>query len=113
MNFFFNYPLHEYDEENILMDTELQGSPATKKKEGGKTRGTQQSKERDARILDLKNLLHATLDLSGGRCDMVGGKRAIALALVSSKLGCATRTIQSYIQEIPGYYIKQNYIFPL
>lgn len=113
MNFFFDYPLHEYDEENILMDTELQGSPVTKKKEGGKTRGTQQSKERDARILDLKNLLHATLDLAGGRCDMVGGKRAIALALVSSKLGCAPRTIQSYIQEIPGYYIKQNYIFSL
>lgn len=113
MNFFFDYPLHEYDEENILMDTELQGSPVTKKKEGGKTRGEQKSKERDARILDLKNLLHATLDLAGGRCDMVGGKRAIALALVSSKLGCAPRTIQSYIQEIPGYYIKQNYIFPL
>lgn len=113
MNFFFDYPLHEYDEENILMDTELQGSPATKKKEGGKTRGDQQSKERDARILDLKNLLHATLDLAGGRCDMVGGKRAIALALVSSKLGCAPRTIKSYIQEVPGYYIKQNYIFPL
>lgn len=113
MNFFFDYPLHEYDEENILMDTELQGSPATKKKEGGKTRGDQQSKERDARILDLKNLLHATLDLAGGRCDMVGGKRAIALALVSSKLGCAPRTIQRYIQEMPGYYIKQNYIFPL
>lgn len=113
MNFFFDYPLHEYDEENILMDTELQGSPATKKKEGGKTRGDQQSKERDARILDLKNLLHATLDLSGGRCDMVGGKRAIALALVSSKLGCTPRTIQRYIQEMPGYYIKQNYIFPL
>lgn len=113
MNFFFDYPLHEYDEENILMDTELQGSPATKKKEGGKTRGDQQSKERDARILDLKNLLHATLDLSGGRCDMVGGKRAIALALVSSKLGCTPRTVQRYIQDIPGYYIKQNYIFPL
>lgn len=113
MNFFFDYPLHEYDEENILMDTELQGSPATKKKEGGKTRGEQKSKERDARILDLKNLLHANLDLAGGRCDMVGGKRAIALALVSSKLGCAPKTIQRYIQEIPGYYIKQNYIFPL
>ena len=81
MNFFFYYPLHEYDEENILMDTELQGSPVTKKKEGGKTRGEQKSKERDARILDLKNLLHTTLDLAGGRCDMVGGKRAIALAL--------------------------------
>lgn len=113
MNFFFDYPLHEYDEENILMDTELQGSPATKKKEGGKTRGEQKSKERDARILDLKNLLHATLDLAGGRCDMVGGRRAIALALVSSKLGCAPKTIQRYIQEMPGYYIKQNYIFPL
>lgn len=113
MNFFFDYPLHEYDEENILMDTELQGSPATKKKEGGKTRGEQKSKERDARILDLKNLLHATLDLAGGRCDMVGGRRAIALALVSSKLGCTPKTIQSYIQEIPGYYIKQNYIFSL
>lgn len=113
MNFFFDYPLHEYDEENILMDTELQGSPATKKKEGGKTRGAQKSKERDARILDLKNLLHANLDLAGGRCDMVGGRRAIALALVSSKLGCAPKTIQSYVQEIPGYYIKQNYIFSL
>lgn len=113
MNFFFDYPLHEYDEENILMDTELQGSPVTKKKEGGKTRGEQKSKERDARILDLKNLLHATLDLAGGRCDMVGGRRAIALALVSSKLGCAPKTIQRYIQEMPGYYIKQNYIFPL
>lgn len=112
MNFFFDYPLHEYDEENILMDTELQGSPVTKKKEGGKTRGEQKSKERDARILDLKNLLHATLDLAGGRCDMVGGRRAIALALVSSKLGCAPKTIQRYIQEMPGYYIKQNYIFP-
>ncbi len=112
MNFFFDYPLHIYDEGNILMDTDLQGSPLAKKREGGKKRGEQVAKERSARMLDLKNLLHYSLDLASGRCDMVGGQRAIAVQLVASKLNCTTRTVQNYLQEIPGYYIKGSYIFP-
>ena len=112
-NFFFDYPLHEYDADNLLMDTELQGSPTARMKGGGKKRGAQRAKERDARILDLKNLLHFNLDLASGHCDMVGGKRALALQLVASRFECSPKTIQSYLNEIPGYYIKQNYIFPL
>ena len=103
-NVFFRYPVHVVDTEGVLNDALFNGDT---NKAGGEARGKQLADEKAERYETFERYLHSRLELSGGRCDIIDGRRAVRTQEVLNALDFSKATLSRYIAESEKYeYLK-------
>lgn len=103
-NIFFRYPVHVVDTEGVLADALFNGDT---NKAGGEARGKQLADEKAERYETFERYLRARLELPGGKCDMVEGRRAVRSVEVQNALDLSRSALSRYMAESEKYeYIK-------
>lgn len=103
-NIFFRYPVHVIDTEDVLSGASFTGDT---NKAGGAARGKQLADEKAERYDIFQKYLHSRLELPGGRCDMVDGRRAVRSIEVQNALDLPKSTLSRYMSESDKYeYVK-------
>ena len=99
-NIFFRYPVHVVDTEGVLSAARFNGDT---NKAGGEARGKQRAEEKAERYETFERYLHSRLELPGGRCDIVEGRRAVRSVEVMNALDLPKTTLRRYMSDSEKY----------